>query len=200
MLKATGIIATTRDDATGMIIDVRAFEVPEHVPVLDSHSTSKLLGHLERAWIDGDSLMGDLVFTGDAGARAYRLVERMHVNGVSAGYQIDSVVIFDADGEALSVEEALERQDDPDLVIVAEHVILREVSITATPADPNACVRAVGLEAEMWRAIRFGEEELDRILHSDGDGVLGDMRQGEGYRRIELPRGVLYGAPEPILR
>jgi phage head maturation protease len=199
MLKATGVLATSRDDATGVIVDVRVFEVPEHVPVLDSHDTAKLLGHIERAWVEDDSLMGELIFTGDAGARAYKLIERMHVNGVSAGYTIDSVIIFDADGEALDVAEALERQDDPDLVIVAEHVILREISITATPADPNACVRAVGLNAEMWRFIREREAELQRIL--DRDTLGDDADTGDMYQRfLADQRLVKYGAPEPILR
>jgi hypothetical protein len=46
--------------------------------------------------------------------------------------------------------------------------------------------------------IRQGEAELHRILHSDGDGVAGDMRSGV-WRRVELPpRVICYDAPEPL--
>jgi hypothetical protein len=59
-------------------------------------------------------------------------------------------------------------------------------------------VRAIGIDAEAWRMIRQGEAELNRILHSDGDGIAGDMHSGT-WRRIELPRRVIrYGAPEPL--
>ena len=64
------------------------------------------------------------------------------------------------------------------------------------PADRNVCVRAIGINAEARRMIRQGEEELHRILHSDGDGVAGDMRSGK-WRHVELPpRMIRYGAPE----
>jgi hypothetical protein len=90
--------------------------------------------------------------------------------GCSCGFRIENVAIFDADGTPLDVEEAIERgADDPDLIIIAERTVLREVSITATPADRNACVRAIGIDAEAWRMIRQGEATLRRILHPEYD-------------------------------
>jgi hypothetical protein len=59
-------------------------------------------------------------------------------------------------------------------------------------------VRAIGINAEAWRMIKQGEEALQRILHSDGDGVFGNM-QRDGYRRVVMPPSVGFGAAEPLL-
>jgi hypothetical protein len=174
MLKPIGVLSTC-EPVKGIIVNPHGVEVPENVPVLDCHSIRNgCLGHLERAWVEDDLLMGELIFTGARGARAYQQIERGEVGGCSCSLKIDSVAIFDADGTPLDVEEAIERQDDPALVVIAQRTVLREVSITATPADKNAFVRAVGLNAEAWRMIRQGEAELQRILHSDEPGIFGN--------------------------
>jgi hypothetical protein len=183
----------------GIIVNPRGVEVPEHVPVLDSHRIANgVLGHLASAWVENDLLMGELVFTGSAGRRAFQAIERGSLGGgISCRFETVNFEIFDADGDVFDIEDAVARgPDDPDLVVIAQRSILREVSITATPADRNAFVRAVGFDAECWRMIKQGEEELRRILYSDGDGVYGNM-QNRGWRRVELPPLVVqYGAPE----
>jgi hypothetical protein len=91
----------------------------------------------------------------------------------------------DVDGDALDVEEALEwGPDDPDLVCIAQRSILTEISVTSVPADPACCVRALRFNAECWRMTKQGEAELQRILHSDGDGVYGKF----GARRLSPHR------------
>ena len=105
--------------------------------------------------------------------------------------------IRDADGGKVYIEDALERgPDDPDLIVIAQRTILREVSVTAMPADRNACVRAIGIDAEAWRMIRQGEATLRRILHPEYDRD--DDDDDELMRRVLVPgrETILYGAPE----
>ena len=196
MLKAVGVLSTF-EPVKCFIVNPEGIQVPDDVPILDSHDVRNgCLGYLERAWVEDDSLMGWLVFNDRAGRRVYQLIERGELSGCSCRFDIARFTICDADGDVLEIEEAIERgPDDPDLVIVAERTILREISITAMPADRNACARAIGFDAECWRMIRQGEAELHRILHSDGGGVAGDMRSGV-WRCVELPpRVICYGAP-----
>lgn len=201
MLRAKGIIATT-GLRKGILVDVESIEVGEHIPILDSHSTRNgCLGHVERAWIEDGALWGDLVFTGRAGRRAYRSIERQELNGVSCSFWIETVAICDGDGNEVGIEEALERgHADPDLTVVALRSILREVSICAAPSDAEAFVRATGFNAQCWAMIRQGEEELRRILHpdhddddgdnvDDGDMTIAEMLAGGGQRS---PRAVLH--------
>jgi phage head maturation protease len=142
--------------------------------------------------------MGDLVFTGRAGRRAYERIERGSLNGVSCSFQIENVAIFDADGGELSAEETVERgPDDPDLIVIAQRTILLEVSLCAMPADRGAIVRACSLEAMAWQIIREGEETLHRILRPDRHGV-GDV--GNMWQRILADRKLVhYGTPGEIL-
>jgi hypothetical protein len=203
MMLARGVLATSGLKKDVVVVDVKGIEVGPDIPILDCHNMRNgCLGYLERAWVDEDVLWGELIFTGSAGARAYKRIERGELAGVSCGFLIDSVAFCDGDGDEVDLDEALERgPDDPDLTVIATRVTLREVSITATPADPNAFVRAIGFEAECWRMIRQGEEALHRILHSDGDGVDGGMYgEHEGFRRIVMPPLIQYAPPEPILR
>jgi phage head maturation protease len=206
MMKAVGILSTSAP-VKGIIINPRGVEIGPDIPILDSHNIANgALGYLERAWVgedddDAPALYGELIFTGRAGRRVHKLIERGSLSGVSCRFETVSFEIFDANGNELSADEAVERgHDDPDLIVIAQRSILQEVSITSVPADPGAFVRALGLDAEMWRAIRHGEAELQRILHSDQDGVFGNMQRRDGFRRIEMPPLIQYGSPEPILR
>jgi phage head maturation protease len=202
MLKAVGVLSTS-EPVKGFIVNAHGVEVPEDVPILDSHDVRNgCLGYLERAWVEGDSLMGSLVFNGRAGRRVYELIERGSLNGVSCSFQIENVAIFDIDGDEVDVEKAVERgHDDPDLILIAQRTTLREVSITAVPADPGAFVRAIGIDAEAWRMIRQGEAELDRILRSDGVVIADNKRARNGsiYRpTIVMPPDIQFGEPESI--
>jgi hypothetical protein len=119
------------------------------------------------------------------------MVVREERTGVSGGFHIGSVSVHDADGTALDVEKALERQEDPSLFFYVQRSILQEVSLCSMPADPNAIVRACGLDAECWRMIRQGEATLRRILHpgydrDDDDDEL--MRARTGSRDDPLWR------------
>jgi hypothetical protein len=70
MLKVVGVL-NTGEPVKGIIVNPHGVEVPEHVPILDSHNIANGgLGHVERTWTEDDSLMGELVFTGARGARA----------------------------------------------------------------------------------------------------------------------------------
>lgn len=177
MMKAIGILSTS-EPVNGIIVNPRGIEIGPHIPILDSHNIANgALGHLQRAWVEDDDddapvLWGELIFTGRAGARAHKLIERGSLSGVSCRFETVSFEIFDANGNELFADEAVERgHDDPDLIVIAQRSILQEVSITAMPADRNAFVRAIGFEAECWRMIRQGEAELDRILRPDRHGV-----------------------------
>jgi len=89
------------------------------------------------------------------------------LSGVSCSFEIVNATVRDADGDVRDVEEGIERRpDDPNLSIIVERAVLREVSITAMPADRNACVCTIGIDAEgVWcdSSWRIG---IDRILHS----------------------------------
>jgi hypothetical protein len=95
------------------------------------------------------------------------------------------------------LEEAIERgPEDPGLVVIAQRTILMEVSVTAMPADRNACVRACSPEGIAWQIIHDGEEKLDRILRPDRHGVGDD---GNMWQRVLADRKLVhYGAPESI--
>jgi hypothetical protein len=100
-MKAVGVL-NTGEPVKGIIVNPHGVEVPEHVPILDSHNIANGgLGHVERTWTEDDSLMGELVFTGARGARAYRQIERGELAGCSCGFRIENVAIFDADGDVL---------------------------------------------------------------------------------------------------
>jgi hypothetical protein len=197
MLKAVGVLSAS-EPVKGIIVDPRGVEVPENVPVLDSHNVANgCLGHLARAWAEDDVLLwGELVFTGRAGRRVFELIERGSLNGVSCRFQTERMAIYDADGDPLDIEEAIERgPDDPDLIVVATRSVLTEVSITSVPADGACFVRACGLTGMAWAAIADGERALDRILRSDGVVIADNMRP---YRRIVMPPSIQFGEPEPI--
>jgi hypothetical protein len=119
---------------------------------------------------------------------------REELTGVSARLDITSLAILDSDGRELDDGEALERQDDPDLIFCAVRSTLLEVSLCLSPTDPRARARAIGLTAEAWRAIKHGERELARILRPDRADAGGDF-----YQRILADKGqVHFGAPEPL--
>ena len=122
--------------------------MPENVPLLDSHSVANgCLGHLSQSWATDDSLFDELIFTGAHGRRVYELIERGSLTKRSlCGFDIVNIAIRDADGGKVYVEDAIERgPDDPDLIVIAQHTILREVSVTAMPADRNACVLSASM-------------------------------------------------------
>jgi hypothetical protein len=215
MMKAVGVLLSASEPVRGVYFDVHGVEIGPNIPILDSHNLANGgLGHVERTWTEGDSLWGELIFTGSAGARAYRRIERGELGGCSCGLQIEAIAIRDASGDALTIDEAVARgPDDPDLDVIAQRTVLREVSITATPADKNAFVRAISFEAECWRMIRDGEETLRRILRpepdynvdddddgdddNDGEVTLAEFmagRSGEASRAMS-PRLVLYRGP-----
>jgi hypothetical protein len=190
MLKAVGILSTSAN-VKGLVVDPGGVEVPDHVPVLDSHNVANgCLGHLARTWVAGDSLWGDLVFTGRAGRWCYERVERQELTGCSCRFKIGNVTVRDADGSVLDIEEALARQDDPGLFFVAESSTLQEVSVTAMPSDPGATIRACSETAAAWAVIRDGEARLRRLLDRD--------RNDGGLRRVVVPNRetILHGAPE----
>jgi phage head maturation protease len=170
MLKAVGVLSAS-EPVKGVIVNPHGVEVPEDVPIFDSHDFARgCLGHLSRAWTENDALWGELIFTGRAGRRAYEMIERGELAGCSCRFETMSFEVYDADGDMIDIEKAVARgADDPDLIVVAQRTILREVSITATPADRNAFVRAIGIDAEAWRMIRQGEATLRRILRPEDD-------------------------------
>ena len=78
MMKATGILSTS-EPVKGIIVNPHGVEVAGDVPILDCHNVRDgCLGHLGKTWVeafdDDPALMGDLVFTGRAGRRAYEMM------------------------------------------------------------------------------------------------------------------------------
>jgi phage head maturation protease len=157
----------------GIIVDPRGVEVGPDIPILDSHDfRNGCLGYVESTWAADDTLFGELIFTGRAGRRVYELIERGSLSGVSCRFEIMNFAIRDADGGKVYVEDAIERgPDDPDLIVIAQRTILREVSVTSLPADRNACVRACSPEGVAWQVIHDGERMLDHILRRDRHDV-----------------------------
>jgi hypothetical protein len=197
MLKVVGVL-NTGEPVKGIIVDPAGIEVGPDIPILDSHNVANgCLGHLERAWVENDSLMGELQFTGRDGRRVFRAIERGSISGVSCRFDISHIAIRDVNGDKVRIEEAIERgADDPDLVVIAQRTILREVSVTAMPAYRNACVRACSVEGIAWQVIRDGERMLDRILRPDRYGVGNDDGDDELISISEFLRrranGLLY--------
>src|SRR6266481_5946840 len=96
MMRAIATL-TTLTEVKGVVINPHGIEVGDDIPILDCHSLkNRCLGHLESAWVEDNSLKAELVFTGTAGRRVYRMIERGELNGVSCGLKTVSVAILDA--------------------------------------------------------------------------------------------------------
>jgi hypothetical protein len=171
------------------------------VPLLDTHSFGNPpLGHVADVLVvdgdggDGDGLlMATLVFDDSrAGRRAFAMVERGELTGVSCGLRTIDISIHDRDGVALDDEAALKRQDDPNLIFCVRHSILQEVSLCTSGIDPGAIVRACSIDAVTRQMVQQGEAALQRLLHQDESG-------GPLLRTIIPGREtILHGAPERI--
>jgi hypothetical protein len=113
-------VLNTGEPVKGIIVDPHGVEVGPDIPILDSHNVANgCLGHLERAWMENYSLMGELQFTGRAGRRAFRAIERDSISGVSCRFDIVNFAIRDGNGDKVYIEEAIERgADDPDLIVI----------------------------------------------------------------------------------
>jgi hypothetical protein len=166
-------------------------------PLLDTHSSP--LGHLPAAWlsdIDDDLLMAELVFDNSrAGRIAFEMLERLELTNISCGLRTIEISIHDRDGVALDDDDALARQDDPDLVFCVQRSILQEVSLCSVPVDPGAIVRASSETGVYREMIRQGEETLQRLLHPEHD-----QDHGRPLLRTIMPgrETILHGAPERI--
>ena len=182
-------------------IETRGIDFTGDIPLLDMHSLSNPpLGHVNKAWLaesaGDDLLMASLVFDNNrAGRRVYEMVERGELTGISCGLQLSGISILDGDGVPLDDDEALEREDDPNLIFHVRRSILQEVSLCASPVDPAAIVRACSDTAVAWEMIHRGEERLRRLLRPDRGG------DDEVRLRDIMPdrRMVLYGAPERLI-
>ena len=211
MMKATAVLSTdskVRKGRNFLVIKTKGIDLTRaqagEVPMLDCHSLANPpLGHLADVWIsdfDDGLLMGTLVFDDTrAGRRAFAMVERGELNGVSCGFEFTDISIHDRDGVALDDESALKRQDDPDLIFCVRHSILNEVSLCLQPVDPDAIVRACSEAAVNREMIKQGEETLQRLLHPESSSRH-DQDDGGPLLRTIIPgrETILHGAPERI--
>ena len=87
---------------------------------------------------EDDTLQAELTFDDRrAGCRAYDMLSREELTGVSSRLEINGFTIHDADGHRFGDDEAFSRQDDYSLILVAQRSTLVEVSLCLTPVDPR---------------------------------------------------------------
>jgi Caudovirus prohead serine protease len=195
MMTAEAIVSTGRPvrQAYGMVkleISKEAVDLSRGVPVLDSHRFQNGgLGHVADAWIEDDVLKARLVLDDSRiGRRAYEMIIREEINGISPGLTATDLAVLDADGTEIDVRELHRHISNSNLTFIARRWQLLEVSIVTTPADCGAIVRAIGDDAEVLQ-IRRRMQVRQRSLDPD-----------DGLRRIEMPdpRTILYGNAEPF--
>ena len=212
-MKATAVLSTdskVRKGRNFLVIKTKGIDLTRaqagEVPMLDCHSLANPpLGHLADVWIsdfDDGLLMGTLIFDDSrAGRRAFEMVERGELNGVSCGFEFTDISIQDRDGVALDDETALKRQDDSDLIFCVRHSVLNEVSLCLQPVDPSAIVRACSIDAVYQEMTKQVEETVQRLLHPESPSRH-DHDDGGPLLRTIMPgrETILHGAPEQIMR
>jgi phage head maturation protease len=120
------------------------------IPVLDSHridSIGSSLGRVTSVWTKDGELRGRLAFNAtDSGRRAFGLIERGEVRGLSPGYRVEEWEIRDQAGNVVDPEKEYGRWTDDDLTFVAVRWQLLEISLCAVPQDGHAVCDVAGGE------------------------------------------------------
>jgi phage head maturation protease len=165
------------------------------VPILDSHQI-RPLGHLVSAQIEEGAfrILGRLRFdASDLGLRAFEMIERAEVGGISCGFSISEWSALDADDDEIDDDESLERYyDDPHVTFVAQRFELLEVSVTSLPADP--CARIVrSLGDEVWHARR---RMLERQRQAQGKLPFADDDNAGRRIYVPPPEMIQHASPE----
>src|SRR5579871_330050 len=115
------------------------------INILDSHSQAGIanaLGRLTRVWFEGPTMLGRIKFNQTAeGERAFGMVKRGEITGVSVGYAVDKWRITDNDGRVLDPDvDAIDFSGD--LTFEATRWRLLEASLVSVPADDAALIRS----------------------------------------------------------
>lgn len=126
--------------------------------LLFNHKRDKILGKVNRAWIDGSRGYAEVEFdTDDEADVIYQKVKNKTLKGVSVGYQIES--IEEVMANAVSADGRFKGPCD-----VARKWSPYEISIVSVPADPTVGVgRAYGSydpEESQKRAPSLRERQL----------------------------------------
>ena len=117
-------------------------EIPEQVPLLDSHqqaSTANVIGSTRDIRIESNQLIGRLYLSSTAEAEWTKIREK-HITDNSVGYRVLEYVDIPAGkSKELNGVEYRAREDMP--LMVTTEWVLRENSLVARGADSNAVMR-----------------------------------------------------------
>jgi hypothetical protein len=112
------------------------------IPILDSHridSIGSALGRVAKASARNGLLYGVLQFNKtEAGERAFGMVKRGEIRGISPGYRVEAWRIEDSDGNEINPESNAWSLDD--LHFIATRWELLETSVCAVPQDGRAVI------------------------------------------------------------
>lgn len=123
-------------DLQGEVIDAGAFDKATDAIILWAHYTSEVLGSTTHVKEQGNALSigGELDLEVQRAREAYSLLKNKHVKGLSVGF--------------ITIKDAWENG-----VRHIQEAILKEVSITAFPANPQALVQDVKDEFKAGRIL-----------------------------------------------
>lgn len=171
------------------VLDMHGADLPEYLPVCDSHSRSSIhdvLGHVEDIHIDGGRMVGRIYFAADA-QPVYEKYRDGHARDVSVGYRIlDKRDIKAGETEIVNGRSYTAPENMP--LRVSTKWELKELSCTAIGADRNAKTRscAEGLKPmpEEQTTTVLEERTLDpkvelairKVLDKYPDGVNQELR------------------------
>jgi len=119
--------------------------------LLFNHDRGKVLGRIERAWLEGDRCKATVVFDSDDAAETiYQKVKSGTLKGVSVGYRVKT-------WERVTAGEISSNGKFTGPCDVAASWEPFEISIVSVPADPTV---GVGRELETETAVTKGAPSL----------------------------------------
>lgn len=175
---ATERVVQVYDWRRGEVIDetlsMRGVDVPDMIPLLDSHMRWELeshLGSIRGIRIEGDQMIGTLHLADDDGPaeRALRLIRDGHLTDVSIGYRPLSYTEIQA-GESKVVNGKRYTAGERDLRVTSEWQLL-ECSLVSIGADEAAQLRHQhrGNSANQHRSPNMDKHLLEAIRKAMGN-------------------------------
>jgi hypothetical protein len=134
-------------------------------PLLDSHQSdgiSHALGRVTETWVGSGALWAKLQFNRtDSGDRAWGMVTRGELKGVSCGYRVTTWQVSDEDGRILDQENTYWSDGDI-FTYTALNWELLEVSLVTVAADANASIRSVNTLADIRARMMSRQRMVER--------------------------------------
>lgn len=148
--------------------------------LLYNHNRDAVIGHVERAWIDGNRAYADVKFDDDEESNTiFQKVRNGTLQGVSVGYKVSEFV-------EVKVDESTAEGRIKGPCYVASKWEPYEISIVSVPADPSVGINR-SLEDFNVVSLSKGEKNMPNNKFIDGNevNVASVDTQGADVRTIE---------------